>query len=425
MTTAHDPAETRRFALEVVQRLRSAGHEALWAGGCVRDQLLGLTPKDYDVATSARPEEIREVFGHRRTLAVGAAFGVITVLGKRTACPVEVATFRCDGGYSDGRHPDAVIFSNAEQDAQRRDFTINGLFFDPLAERVHDFVGGQEDLQSGLVRAIRNPYERLAEDKLRMIRAVRFAATFRFELERSTLDAVRQLAGEIVIVSAERIAAEMRRLLPHANRRFGLELLQKTRLLTAILPEAEQLEPESLADHSSPPGAAWQRTLAIVEALHEPTFPVVLAALIRELRPSPIELAVKICQRWRLSTDETNRISWLLQQEALIRGALAAPWPKLQRVLVTDGAAELLTYAEGVARVLDGRTDDIEFCRTRLALPVEQLNPRPLLNGNDLAQLGLAPGPRFRTLLDGLRDAQLLGGVTDRDSAIAWVRAQD
>src|SRR6187431_2793035 len=171
-----DPKLAREFAVEVVRRLREAGLQALWAGGCVRDQLMGQLPKDYDVATDAAPERVREIFGQRRTLAIGAAFGVITVLGPKGAGQIDVATFRRDAAYSDGRHPDAVTFTDAEHDAQRRDFTINGVFYDPLEDRVIDYVGGQEDLTRRVIRAIGDPLARIAEDKLRMLRAVRFAA---------------------------------------------------------------------------------------------------------------------------------------------------------------------------------------------------------------------------------------------------------
>src|SRR3990172_5648449 len=185
-----DSAKQRAFALQVVEMLRARGFEAFWAGGCVRDQLLGLVPKDYDVATNATPGLIREVFGERRTLAIGAAFGVVTVLGPRGAGQIEVATFRSDAAYSDGRHPDHVTFTDAQHDAQRRDFTINGLFYDPVAAKVIDYVGGQADLGAKLIRAIGDPRQRFAEDKLRMLRAVRFAATFEFKIEREPLDAI-------------------------------------------------------------------------------------------------------------------------------------------------------------------------------------------------------------------------------------------
>src|SRR4051795_13693089 len=178
-----EPARQRAFALEIAQKLRSGGFEALWAGGCVRDELLGLTPKDYDVATSATPDQIRDLFGHRRTLPIGASFGVITVLGPPGAGQIEVATFRTDAQYSDGRHPDSVSFTDAEHDAQRRDFTINGLFYDPVAKQVVDYVGGQDDLKAHIIRAIGVPRLRLREDKLRMLRAVRFAAAFNFTID--------------------------------------------------------------------------------------------------------------------------------------------------------------------------------------------------------------------------------------------------
>src|SRR6266568_6797818 len=198
---AIDPQLARDFAVEVVRRLRERGHQALWAGGCVRDQLMEQMPKDYDVATDAVPDRVREVFGKRQTLPIGAAFGVITVLGPKGAGQIDVATFRRDAAYSDGRHPDAVSFSDAEHDAQRRDFTINGLFYDPLDDRVVDYVGGQEDLKLHVIRAIGDPLARIAEDKLRMLRAVRFAARFGFAIDDAVLAAVKQQAHELVIVS--------------------------------------------------------------------------------------------------------------------------------------------------------------------------------------------------------------------------------
>ena len=228
----------REFAVEVVRQLKAAGYHAVWAGGCVRDQLMQRTPKDYDVATDARPDQVREVFGHHRTLPIGAAFGVITVLGRKAAGHIEVATFRNDAGYSDGRRPDAVIFSTMEEDAQRRDFTINGVFFDPLQEQYIDFVGGQSDLQRGVVRAIGNAHDRFAEDKLRMLRAVRFAANLEFVLELETHEAIKTHAADIQIVSAERIAAEMRRMLAHRQRAQATRLLWETTLLPQILPES-------------------------------------------------------------------------------------------------------------------------------------------------------------------------------------------
>src|SRR5438132_1232539 len=214
----------RDFAVEVVRRLKEGGYEALWAGGCVRDELLGLVPKDYDVATNARPEEVRRLFA--RTVAVGMSFGVVEVLGPRVRSQaplrVQVATFRSDVSYSDGRHPDAVVFSSAREDALRRDFTINGMFFDPIDKRLIDYVGGQEDLQARILRAIGDPATRFTEDKLRMLRAVRIATRFDLTMEADTAAAIRAMAGEIRVVSAERVAEELRKLLVDPRRAWGM-----------------------------------------------------------------------------------------------------------------------------------------------------------------------------------------------------------
>lgn len=396
--------------MEVVRRLRAAGHEALWAGGCVRDQLLGRTPKDYDVATNATPDTIREIFGHRRTLALGAAFGVIAVLGTPQQGQVEVATFREDATYSDGRRPDRVTFSTAEQDAQRRDFTINGLFYDPLAERIIDYVGGENDLRLGVVRAIGDPAARIAEDKLRMLRAVRFTATFNFTLDQATFDAVRQHAADIHVVSAERIADEMRRMLVHATRVRAVELLSSSGLLHEILPEVLQA------------GSVGRQAIAILAALGDCKFPVALAALLREaaMQQASGSLVCVISDRWRLSNDETHRTAWLLAHEHTIRQALDEPWRKLQRLLIADGATELLQFAAAIAAVVDGQTRDVDFCRERLSLSPDVLNPEPLISGDDLKAAGIPPGKVYQKLLEAVRDAQLEGRVTLRDEALAF-----
>ena len=216
-----DPAAARLFAAEIVRRLRQAGHEAYWAGGCVRDELLSRIPVDYDVATAALPEIVRSLFGRKKTLAIGAAFGVITVLGPKDAGQVEVATFRADAASTDGRHPAGVTFCSAREDARRRDFTINGMFLDPLSGEVHDFVGGREDLAAGVIRAIGVPAQRFAEDHLRMLRAVRFAAGFDFALDRDTRAAIERMTHLVVSVSPERIAAELRAMVSRPGRGDG------------------------------------------------------------------------------------------------------------------------------------------------------------------------------------------------------------
>lgn len=419
---AIDPAHARQFAVQVVRQLRHAGFAALWAGGCVRDSLLQICPKDYDVATAATPDQIREVFRHRRTLAVGQAFGVITVLGSRQSGHVEVATFRRDAPYSDGRHPDHVTFSTAEEDARRRDFTINGLFFDPLEEQVFDYVGGQEDLRRRLVRAIGDPLERIAEDKLRMLRAVRIAATFEFSLDPGTLAAVQRQAHEIVIVSAERISAELRRMLVHPSRRRSLELLNQAGLLEVMLPEFRGLAPNGgICLDDSP----WQRTLAVLAHLQEPTFSVALAALVREFVHPTGEIVPeveRICDRLRLSNTERVGAEWLLLHEAQLRRASQLPWPQVQRLLTHPRIDELLCYARAVAEVSDGQATEIDYCCQKLSLPRAELDPPPLLTGHDLQTHGIRPGPIYRELLLAVRDAQLEQRI--RSPQEAWALAR-
>jgi tRNA nucleotidyltransferase/poly(A) polymerase len=406
----YQPAAAREFALEVVRKLRGAGYQALWAGGCVRDQLLGRQPKDYDVATSARPEQVREVFGQRKTLAIGASFGVITVIGPRHVGQLDVATFRRDAAYSDGRHPDSVTFSDAEEDAKRRDFTINGLFFDPLAEQVIDYVGGQADLRAGVIRAIGLARDRIAEDKLRMLRAVRFAATFGFAMEATTADAIRAQASELVIVSAERIAAELRRMLTLERRTLALELLRSTELLEVILPEIRSVDQTE-----------WERTLAIVNRLPSPTFPQALAAVLRSLSSFPAErlqLAEAIGRRLKLSSEESGHVLRLLREEPLLRTASKLTWPQLQRLIVADDAESVLQFGTAVAQVLDGQAEELAACRRMRELPAKLLNPLPLISGNDLKRLGLTPGPHFREILDQIRDAQLNSVINTTDEAL-------
>jgi tRNA nucleotidyltransferase/poly(A) polymerase len=433
-----DPARQRAFALEIVQRLRAAGFEALWAGGCVRDQLLGLVPKDYDVATGAMPEQIRNIFGHRHTLTIGASFGVVTVLGPRAAGQIDVATFRSDDTYSDGRHPDSVSFTDAQHDAQRRDFTINGLFYDPVADKVVDYVGGQEDLTRRIIRAIGDPRLRLREDKLRMLRAVRFAAMFGFAIEPATLRAIQEMAADVLSVSAERIGMEIRRMLVDPSRAAALRLLQETGLLGHVLPEVMRLSAHDM-----------EQTTRVLDALREPSLPLALAALLFHVQeagsmscgvPSTeyddarripgsrlpagdptngsTSSARAVGRRLRYTNKEIERTAWILAHRFVIEAAPSVPWPRLQRVLIHEGAAELLALHEALAGPEDAA---LLFCRERLAWPPERLNPVPLLDGSDLIAHGLEPGPHFAALLELVRDAQLNGEITTRDEALALV----
>jgi tRNA nucleotidyltransferase/poly(A) polymerase len=402
-------APQREFALDVVRRLRDAGHEALWAGGCVRDQLLGRQPKDYDVATSARPEAVRELFGRRRTLAVGAAFGVITVLGGRPLEPIEVATFRTDGDYHDGRRPETVAFTDAEHDAQRRDFTVNGLFFDPVAERVVDYVDGVADLEARIIRAIGDPRQRFAEDKLRLLRAVRFAATYGFSIDPATLAAVREMAGDVTEVSAERVAAELRRMLAHSSRRRGVELLAKADLLRPLLPE--------LAEYAAARDAAWTDAVARLDRLGEADFPLALGALLAGAVDDVG--ARRVGRRLKLSNKEIDRTAWLVKSLPAIARAAEMPWPQLQRILAHDGGANLIALAEAA---LPAGDFGVARCRAELARPEHEWNPPPLVTGDDLIAHGLKAGRHFSELLEHLRDEQLAGRLQSRDEALAAAR---
>ena len=402
------PEEQRRFAAEVVRRLRQAGFVAYWAGGCVRDQLLGHVAKDYDVATSATPAEIRKVFGYRRTLAIGAAFGVITVVGPRPAGQVEVTTFRQDAAYSDGRHPDGVTFSSAEHDASRRDFTINGLFYDPAADEVIDFVGGRDDLARGVIRAIGQPRERFAEDKLRMLRAVRFSARLGFGIEAETLAALGQMAPQITVVSPERIAMEMRLLLVLPRRAEAVRRLVDCGLAAALLPE---IVPTDEARQQ-----AFERTLAVLGRLDEPGFALALGTLLHAMVDA--EGARQVGRRWRLSNKETDRAAWLVEHCAALRAARSIRHCVLQPILVAEGIEDLLALHEAA---WPEEADAAAYCRALFAQPREQLDPPPLLTGDDLLEYGVVPGAEYRTLLGRLRDAQLDGEIRNKSEALAMV----
>jgi poly(A) polymerase len=404
-----DPA--REFATEVIARLRGAGEAAYLAGGCVRDLLLGRPAKDFDVATSATPERVRTLFGPRRTIAVGASFGVMVVLGSRKEQgQVEVATFRQDGDYLDGRRPSSVVFCDAEEDARRRDFTMNGLFYDPVEQRVLDFVGGEHDLAQRVVRAIGTPRDRLVEDKLRMLRAVRFTATLDFSLEAATADAVRDLASQINVVSAERIAQEVHKMLVHPQRVRAVTLLAELGLLPHVLPE---ITVAALGE------VRWQRLLRRLSHLVEPTFPIAWAAALADTGPETVH---EVSRRLKLSNDDREQAAWLVahmgEVTELPEGPLAAikkralhPWFAAWKELCR---AALLADEADLHPVLWWD----EFL---LKTPQEELNPPMLLTGDDLRARGFKPGPVFKTLLDGVRDGQLNGEITDVAAAWSWI----
>lgn len=404
----------RDFAAEVVDRLKEAGYQALWAGGCVRDFLLGRVPKDYDVATDARPEQVRKLFGHRRTLAVGASFGVIVVRGPRGVENVEVATFRTEGPYLDGRRPESVAFATPEEDAKRRDFTINGMFFDPIEQQVLDYVGGEHDLGAGVIRAIGNPHDRMTEDKLRMLRAVRFAATLDFDLDETTADAIRNMASQLIVVSAERITQELSKMLTNEHRARGMRLIEDVGLLGIIFPE---LERKSLD--------AWECTLHMLQHLQNPSIELAMAVLWHSIpeQDNTAEVALELGKRLRMSNQEIERITWLLCHQRDLEDAPELPLCQLKRLLAHEQIQDLLKLMRVERLTTDADLKPVLFCEHYLrTTPQDVINPPPLVTGADLIALGLKPGPKFKELLDAVRDAQLNGEIQTHEDAMAFIQ---
>jgi poly(A) polymerase len=428
----------REFAISVVKRLQEAGYQALWAGGCVRDELLGLLPLDYDVATDARPEEVRQLF--RRTVEVGASFGVVEVIGPKPL-KVEVATFRADVSYSDGRHPDAVVFSSAQEDALRRDFTINGMFFDPVKEELIDYAGGQKDLQSRVLRAIGDPAIRFNEDKLRMLRAVRIATRFELTIDQATADAIRAMAPQITVVSAERIAKELRQFLVHPRRAQGMQLMDDLGLVEPILPELVPMKGLPQGPPAAPTCDLWSHVLCVLDKLGaESSFPLAMSALLHDVgKPRTVgrtpdkytfyyhehvgaRLADDIALRLRLSNDERKRITWLVEKHQILADARKMRTSKLKTLLIHPGIRELLALHRADALAWDRSTDHVEYCESLLSeWTEEELNPPPILTGEDLIEHGLEPSPKFKPLLDAVREAQLEGTIKTKSQALEMV----
>ena len=399
-----------QFATKVVSKLRDAGYASFFAGGCVRDMLLNVVPKDFDIATSAEPNQVREVFGHNRTLANGQSFGVITVLGAKPH-QVEVATFRNDGEYSDGRRPDSVTFSSPEEDAQRRDFTINGMFYDPLEKRVIDYVGGEEDLAAQCIRAIGNPAERIEEDRLRMLRAVRFAATYDFAIEDATLHAIQERHGKIVSVSQERITHELLRMLTKPMARVrALSLLAETRLLEAVLPTVASVSPDR-----------WERIQRVVAAIEPNDASLVLAALWGEAGLTVKAVSTR-CRELKLSNEQRKLVAWIAQHSSTLLSADELKFSELQPLLIQEEVESAIALLEAIANTDGTSRSHIDHCRAKLDLPPEQLNPEPLVRGEDLMEAGISPGPQFSKLLAMARAAQLDGDVADKAAAMGFVQ---
>jgi len=465
------------FSISVIQTLRQRGFQAYLVGGCVRDLLLHREPADFDVATNATPDQVMEIFPH--TYAVGAQFGVVLIpasgevavqpqdpertnpirndndndnatmastAGKRT---VEVATFRSDIGYSDGRHPDEVRFSrDPREDVARRDFTINGMLLDPLSGpppgQVLDYVGGRDDLKAGIIRSIGAPEQRFAEDKLRMLRAVRFAARFGYSIEPATFAAICEMAHEIHVVSCERVRDELTRMLIEGRPRDAFLLLDESGLLGEVLPEISAMHSVEQPPEFHPEGDVFVHTLLLLENLPHPC-PSTLAwgALLHDVgKPSTfrrapdrirfdghvevgVKMAEEICRRLRFSNVDTAQILALVDNHMRFGHATRMSQATLKRFLRMPRFDEHLALHRADALASHRQLSVYDFVREKLAeIPAETMRPRPLVSGDDLIAAGYAPGPRFREILNAVEDGQLDGRLPSRDAALDFVRRQ-
>jgi poly(A) polymerase len=432
----------RQLAESVCHTLRGAGHQAYLVGGCVRDILLGREPADYDVATDATPDRVQELFP--RSLAVGAKFGVVIVTDGE-ALHVEVATFRSDIGYTDGRHPDHVVFAgSAREDVQRRDFTVNALLLDPATNEVLDYVGGRGDLDAGIIRAIGQPAERFREDKLRMIRAVRFAARFRYAIEAATFTAIMKLAPDICQVSAERIREELTKILTEGAARRGFELLDETRLLPEILPEITRMKGVEQPPQFHPEGDVWIHTLMMIEQLPAGCSPTLAwGVLLHDVGKPPTftppsgpegrirfdqhvevgtRMAEAICRRLRFSNDDTEQIAALVANHLRFKDVGQMRLSTLKRFVRLNRFEEHLELHRldclSSHRILDAYNLVQKFLADT---PPEEVRPPRLLTGDDLVRMGFIPGPSFKAILDALEEAQLSGKVHTHQEASCFV----
>jgi poly(A) polymerase len=434
----------RELAKNICRTLRAAGHQAYFVGGCVRDLQLGRKPADYDVATDARPERVQQLFPG--SLSVGARFGVILVVDGDTQ--VEVATFRSDMGYSDGRHPDRVEYARTPQeDVSRRDFTINGLMLDPETGEVLDSVGGRDDIRAGIVRAIGQPDVRFREDKLRMVRAVRFAARFGYAIEPATFAAIQAAASQIHQVSPERLREELTKLLTEGAARRAFESLEATNLLPELLPEVVRMKGVQQPPQYHPEGDVWIHTRMMLEMIPAGA-PATLAwaVLLHDVGKPPTfvsaaetgdrirfdghaeigaRMAAEICRRLRFSTDDTEQIETLVANHLRFKDVFEMRPATLKRFVRLPNFDQHLELHRLDCSSSHGKLDAYEFVQKFLReTPPEQVRPQRLITGDDLNQMGLHPGPQFKEILESVEEAQLDGRLKERAEALAFVRGR-
>lgn len=426
------------LALEIIELLHNRGHQALLVGGCVRDRLLCIVPKDYDVSTDATPDQIAGYFP--RAQLVGAHFGVVLVT-RPDGAQVEVATFRSEGSYSDGRRPDEVHFeTDPALDAKRRDFTVNGLMEDPLSGEIFDFVEGRADLAFQTIRAIGDPKQRFEEDYLRMLRAVRFAARLNFSIEPRTLDAIRAQAHCIPKISAERIREELVRILTEGGARRGFELLDEGGLLPHILPEVKAFQRVQQPREFHPEGDVWNHLSLMLDQVQRPSPTLALGVLLHDVgKPATYavtdrirfnghaelgaELAEKILRRLKFSHEETEQVTALVANHMRFKDVEKMRLSTLKRFLALPHFDEHLELHRLDCLASNGYTAAYEFIQQKLQeLNEEELRPSRLISGRDLIQAGYQPGPDFRQALDAVETAQLEGEIHTREEALRVAR---
>ncbi len=443
----------QQHATKIVRMLRERGYQAYLAGGCVRDLLLGREAADYDVATDATPQQVMQIFP--QTFAVGAQFGVVLVpfaegdqagaggdARRSMSKVIEVATFRSDLGYSDGRHPDEVRFSrDPREDAQRRDFTINGMMLDPVTKEVLDFVGGRTDLAAGVVRAIGDPERRFSEDKLRMLRAVRFAARFEYQIDPATFSAIHHLAKQIHQVSRERIREELSKMLTEGRARRAFQLLDQSGLLEQVLPEISAMKGVEQPPQFHPEGDVFVHTLLLLDKLPAGSSKTLAwGALLHDVGKPPtfrvaadrirfdghveigVKMAAEICRRLRFSNDETEQILALVVNHMRFADVKRMKESTLKKFLRLPEFDEHLELHRIDCLSSHGQLSSYDYAQAQLhSLPPEAIRPKPLITGRDLIEAGYEPGPRFKEILTAVEDAQLEGRLATSEAAIAFV----
>ena len=438
---ASDAMEMEPAARAIVARLQQAGFTAYFAGGCVRDALRHVQPKDFDVATNARPEEVQRLFA--RTVAVGVQFGVVRVMDR--GHQFEVASFRADGAYLDGRRPEDVTFTTPEGDAQRRDFTINGMFYDPVAERVIDYVGGQRDLEDRVLRAIGDPAARFREDRLRLLRAVRFAAGLGFAVEPATWEAVRSQANQINVVSAERIQDELVKIFTAPTRVAGFDLLDSSGLLRQVIPELDACKGCEQPPQFHPEGDVFVHTRLMLSLLPEQvSVPLVFAVLLHDIGKPPTakvdengrirfnghervgaEMALKVMERLRFSRAVIEATVEAVRQHMAFKDVPQMRVAKLKRFMARPGFEDEMELHRVDCLGSHGFLDNHAFLRVKQEeFAHEPLIPKPLVTGHDLLAEGIPPGPRIGQILEAVQTRQLEGAFPDRAAALAWIKGE-